>query len=148
MAAGAAAGGCTMGTTLRKPRGGPADLPATYEKRTSFCCARCRKRRTPPSVRFLGRRVYLGVVVVLACVLRQRPTPWRVTRLHAVLGVSREDARSVAPLVAPRLRRTPFWRASQSCFARPVDAGELPRALLERFGGDPLAQILAALRFL
>lgn len=48
----------------------------------SLCCARCRKRRTPPSVRFLGRRVYLAAVVVLACVLRQGPTRWRVARLR------------------------------------------------------------------
>ena len=34
----------------RKPRGGPAELPAGYDLRHSFCCAAdgCRKRRTPP----------------------------------------------------------------------------------------------------
>lgn len=68
------AGGCRCGGRLhsarypRKPRGGPADLSASYEWRWSFCCAvdGCRRRVTPPSVRYLGRRVYLGVVVVLA----------------------------------------------------------------------------------
>jgi hypothetical protein len=45
----------------------------------------CRTRLTPVSVRFLGRRVYLGAIVLLACVLRQGPTPWRVARLHALL---------------------------------------------------------------
>jgi hypothetical protein len=35
--------------------------------RFSFCCDRdgCRNRATPPSVRFLGRKVYLGAVVML-----------------------------------------------------------------------------------
>ena len=63
----------------RKPRGGPAGLPADYDRRHSFCCAGddCRKRRTPPSVRFLGRKVYLGAVVVLATALRHGPTRTR-----------------------------------------------------------------------
>ena len=52
---------------LRKPRGGPADLSPDWERRFSFCCDRdgCRRRSTPPSLRFLGRRVYFGVAVVL-----------------------------------------------------------------------------------
>jgi len=132
----------------RKPRGGPADLPAAYETRTSFCCARCRKRRTPPSVRFLGRRVYLGVVVLLACVLRQGPTPWRVARLRAVLGVSAETLARWHRWWRDDFRHTAFWRAVRSRFARPVEADACPRGLLERFGGDAVAQVVATLRFL
>ena len=61
--------GCCCGGALhsarypRKPRGVTAELlPPDYHRRLSFCCARdgCRRRTTPPSVRFLGRRVYLG----------------------------------------------------------------------------------------
>ena len=50
----------------RKPRGF-AGLAPEYGRRLSFCCARagCRQRATPPSLRFLGRKVYLGAVVVL-----------------------------------------------------------------------------------
>ena len=46
----------------RKARGGPQ-----WDRRYSFCCAEqdCRRRRTPESVRFLGRRIYAGMVVVL-----------------------------------------------------------------------------------
>ena len=38
-----------------------------YAERFSFCCAvdGCRKRATPPSLRFLGRKVYLATVVTL-----------------------------------------------------------------------------------
>jgi hypothetical protein len=132
----------------RKPRGGPADLPASYGKRTSFCCARCRKRRTPPSVRFLGRRVYLAAVVVLACVLRQGPTPWRVARLRDLLGVSADTLARWHRWWRDAFVRSPFWRAGRSRFARPVDEGDLPRDLLARFGGDAMAPIIAMLRFL
>ena len=69
LAASTRAGGCAAcGGRLhsarypRKPRGGPGDLGREYECRLSFCCAvdGCRQRATPASVRFLGRRVYLG----------------------------------------------------------------------------------------
>ena len=56
----------------RKPRGGllgPAS--EAFSLRFSLCCGRegCRKRATPPSLRFLGRRVYVGAVVIAASIL-------------------------------------------------------------------------------
>lgn len=56
----------------RKPRGGAIAVAAeAFARRFSLCCGRegCRRRATPPSVRFLGRRVYVGAVVVLASVI-------------------------------------------------------------------------------
>jgi hypothetical protein len=53
----------------RKPRGGAfSAFDGSFSRRFSLCCSRdgCRKRATPPSVRFLGRRVYVGAVVVVA----------------------------------------------------------------------------------
>lgn len=48
----------------RKPRG----IGVTEEIRYSLCCRRegCRKRVTPPSLRFFGRKVYLAWVFILA----------------------------------------------------------------------------------
>jgi len=42
----------------------------------SFCCALdgCRSRATPPSLRFLGRKVYLAAIVVLIAILRHGAT--------------------------------------------------------------------------
>src|SRR5688500_8109613 len=57
------------GNYQRKPRGGLiSEAGEAFTLRYSLCCGRrgCRKRSLPPSVRFLGRRVYLEVVVVLA----------------------------------------------------------------------------------
>ena len=67
------AGGCSCGGVLhsacypRKPRGIRCALEESCESRLSFCCAidGCRRRCTPPSVRFLGRKVYLGALVIL-----------------------------------------------------------------------------------
>ncbi len=74
--------GCPCGGCLhranypRKPRGGGKGLPESYRHRLSFCCASdgCRKHATPPSVRFLGRKVYLHAVVILVAAMRQLTT--------------------------------------------------------------------------
>ena len=134
----------------RKPRGGPATLSAAYETRASFCCDEddCRKRLTPASVRFLGRKVYLGAVVLLAGVLRQGPTPRRVSRLQALLGVSARTLARWHRWWRDDVVHTAFWRAARSQFARPVEADEVPHGLVERFGGDVVAQVVATLRFL
>jgi hypothetical protein len=63
-----------QGNYQRKPRGGLiATAGEAFTRRHSLCCGRrgCRKRALPPSLRFLGRRVYLEVVVVLASVMAQ-----------------------------------------------------------------------------
>jgi hypothetical protein len=73
----------------RKPRGGPQ-----WDRRYSFCCAEedCRRRRTPESVRFLGRRVYAGLVVALVTVMIHGLKPGRVRRIREALQI---DSRTV-----------------------------------------------------
>jgi len=59
------------GDYQRKPRGGLVAVAGeAFRQRYSLCCARvgCRKRALPPSVRFLGRKVYLEAVILVACV--------------------------------------------------------------------------------
>src|SRR3984957_11860353 len=70
----------------RKPRGCPGGLGQEFAERFSFCCAvdGCRKRTTPPSLRFLGRKVYLATVVTLISALLLGTTPSRLARLVAV----------------------------------------------------------------
>jgi len=87
----------------RKPRG--ALIAAAGEAlvvRFSFCCGRegCRRRTTPPSLRFLGRRVYLEAVVLVASVIA------------AIRGGGRETGRDVG--VPPRTldRWLGWWRGS------------------------------------
>lgn len=75
----------------RKPRGGLFALAGeALNKRFSLCCGWCRRRCLPPSVRFLGRRVYLEVVVLLACVWalgsREVPTGVPARTLQRWLG--------------------------------------------------------------
>ena len=151
------AGGCPCGGKLhsarypRKPRGGPADLGAEYAWRLSYCCARegCRRRTTPPSLRFLGQRVYLAAVVVLASAMEGGVTVKRAERLHELVGVSVRTLRRWRAWWRGAFRETAFWRKAQGNFAPAVDVSALPRSLLERFSGaDEQARLIQALRFL
>jgi hypothetical protein len=119
----------------RKPRGVTPQAEEAFSRRISFCCDRdgCRKRSTPASVRFLGRRVYVGAVVVVACVLRQL------------------SERSDVPVREPEapLRTVTRWRrwwqtglvasalyhAERGRFMPPIATEQLPLSLLERFSG-------------
>jgi len=134
----------------RKPRGGPAVLPAGYDRRHSFCCDvdGCRKRVTPPSVRFLGRRVFVGAVVVLAAALRHGLTPARVRRLREALGVSRRTLERWRDWWRETFAASPWWRGLRGHFAPPVPTATLPRSLLAPFSGEgttPLVRLLELL---
>ena len=147
------AGGCSCGGVLhrgdypRKPRGCLSEVRAKFESRLSFCCCRCRKRTTSVSVRFLGRRVYLALAVVLS------------SNRHAGSSASAPALLSLAvPLrTLERWRlwwrdaftQTPLWRGACASFMPPVDTERLPGNLADRFIGANAAQRMAALlRFL
>jgi hypothetical protein len=55
----------------RKPLGHPSHvpLPEGFLIRDSFCCSKdsCRKRTTPPSMRFLGPKAYLSAIIIAVC---------------------------------------------------------------------------------
>jgi hypothetical protein len=150
------AAGCPCGDVLhsanypRRPRGVASEMRGAFSKRFSFCCARdgCRTRATPPSVRFLGRRVYVGPVVVLASALRQGVTARRAAYLCSHLGVSRAALERWRHWWLETLVETPFWRSVAGFFATPPDASQLPCALLERFLGAPEAKLVAMLKLL
>ena len=102
--------GCDCGGVLhvsdyeRKPRGVAEDkLPAGYGRRFSLCCARegCRRRATPASLRFLGRRVYVAVVVVLTVGGSAIGVNVAVAFLYGVFGLPRiSTAGFIAMLIA------------------------------------------------
>lgn len=118
----------------RKPRGGGNDLPKDYNSRLSFCCDRdgCRKRATPPSVRFLGRKVYLAAVVILVAAMRQGPSPRRVRELSELFGADRRTIVRWQVFWREYFPQTPFWKVKRGEFMPPVEIANLPLSLLER----------------
>lgn len=134
----------------RKPRGAVVELGPEYEWRWSFCCSRegCRKRCTPVSVRYFGRRVYLGSVLVLVSALLNGLSPRRVARLHGELGVGLRTLRRWRKWWREEFCRTTFWRGARGRFGAGLEDTSLPGALLERFPGAGEERLRGALSFL
>lgn len=118
--------------------------------RFSFCCSKdgCRRRLTPPSMRFFGRRVYLGVWVLLLSVLRHGLTRERLERLCDHLDVSERTLVRWRRWWLRDFAESGFWRAMRGFFREPVLPERLPSSLVERFVGDEQSRLVAVLRFL
>ena len=135
------------GDYLRKPRGGLLAIAAeAFSRRFSLCCGRdgCRHRATPPSVRFLGRRVYVGAVVVLASAIALA-----VATASAIVRTTGVPARTTRRWLrwwrGPFTTSGPFVDLSARLVPAP-DRRRLPVSLLERLSGDgpvPIAKLLA-----
>ena len=134
----------------RKPRGIPSEIRDTYGRRFSFCCGRdgCRKRTTPPSVRFLGRRVYVGAMVVLVSAMRHGASRWRLRELKSRFGIGARTVQRWCRFWREIFRESAFWKLARARFAPPVDAESLPRSILDRMIGEDENRIVNLLRFL
>jgi hypothetical protein len=116
---------------LRKPRGGPP-LPEQLSIRHGLCCGHCRRRTLPPSVLFLGRKVYWGLVVVLVGALRQRrPASASARKLRDLLGVSWKTVCCWMHWWAEAFPSSPAWRAFRGHVDASVHDDDLPAGLLD-----------------
>lgn len=140
----------------RKPRGGGvAAAGEGLDRRISLCCARdgCRRRATPPSLVFLGRRVYLGIAVLKATLLAT-VLPTKVPRAGPAAPVLSVPARTVGRWLwwfREVLPRGSYFTAARARLWPPIeDDTNLPAALVGRFAvGRPASEALhATLRFL
>jgi len=134
---------------LRKPRGRPCRVGLEHDQRFSFCCAvdGCRTRETPPSLRFLGRKVYLAAIVVLVSILCHGATASRMQRLSGVISIDRRTIERWRAWWRDSFTTGSFWRSARAAFMPPVDSNRLPASLIERFTGDHADRLIALLRF-
>lgn len=156
IAAQARQGGCACGGVLhaapytRKPRGGPDTLVGEMNVRFSFCCATegCRRRVTPPSLRFLERKVFFGIVVLLVPVLRDGLTASRLRRLVERLQVSERTIRRWVRFWRETFATSRTWQAARRFFATPVKTEAMPGSLVDAFShiSDMHDRIVAVLR--
>jgi hypothetical protein len=124
------------GDYSRKADGVPDWVETLWSKRFSLCCSRdgCRRRLTPPSVRFLGRRVYAGVVVVLVSAMVHGVRPEAVRKLREAVGVDRRTLERWRQWWTEAFVQTSLWVQLRGMLMPPVDEGRLPGSLLERLG--------------
>ena len=133
--------GCACGGRLhcanypRKPRGAGLELTEFQSQRLSFCCDRdgCRKRATPPSVRFLGRKVYLAAIVILVSAMRQGPTPRRVRELSERFDATKAQSSAGRPSGANTSHKRPSGRSHALRFVTLGEIVSLPLSLVDAF---------------
>jgi len=119
-----------------------------WNKRYSFNCSVCRKRHTPPSVRFLGRRVYAGVIVVLAGAMMHGPSAQRLGILGETLGVDLRTLKRWRQWWLDVFVKSPFWKAGRGSFLPPVAEGSMPYCLYVSFGAMAHEGLSRLMRFL
>ena len=134
------------GDYQRKPRGGwLADTPDAAAVRYSLCCGRrgCRKRALPPSVRFLGRRVYWEAVVILATM--RLLLGGVIEHAQRATGVPRRTLLRWATWWRGEFPSSPMWTVMRGRFVPPPpDETALPTSLLERLATEMKASAVSA----
>jgi hypothetical protein len=135
----------------RSPIGMPLQFRDYYDERLSFCCDSCRKRTTPKSVRFFGRRWFPAPLFILISVLTVGINERRLAQVKRHLDIVMSEA------TWKRWRRwwresfmaTLFWQQNQGLVATSLESNALfPRALLRLFKGILEEKISLLLRFL
>lgn len=121
---------------LRKPRGGLfAEVPTNSLLRHSLCCGRrgCRRRVLPPSLRFLGRRVYLEVVVLVASMWAQVARGLRMAARQT--GVSARTLGRWLWWWRKEVPRLGWWAELRARLTPPApEESALPRSLWRNLG--------------
>ena len=136
------------GNYPRKQRGPLARLlPKEQCCRFSVCGARrdCRKRVTPPSLQFLGRKAYLAAMVADRADTARRDSLRQ--RLSEMFVVSRRTVARWRTWCLTTFAASPFWQAPQPVHAAGYQEC-LPTSLLERFAGGLEERLVALLRWL
>jgi len=136
----------------RKPRGGLIAVAGeAFTRRLSLCCGwtGCRRRATPPSVRFLGRRVYLGVTVVLASIAALAAS--RPREVRRATGIPHRTVSRWRAWWQTDFPKSRLFEQERGRFMPPLEVVALPASLVERFVAaacDINAAIVRTLGFL
>lgn len=87
------------------------------------------------SVRFLGRKVYLGAVVVLASALARGPSKTSVTKLSALLGITRRTLARWCRWWSTMFATSRFWESVRGRFVAAVEVATMPASVRSLVGG-------------
>lgn len=135
----------------RSPAGMPAEFRDLYNRRTSFCCSICRKRTTPPSVRFFGRRWYPAPIFIFICMLQCRINERRLLLIkqHFGMTVSESTWKRWRRWWRESFEATKFWQREKGIAPLVTEiTPPIPRALFNMFNGNFTERILLLLQFL
>jgi hypothetical protein len=99
-------------------------------------------------VRFLGRKVYVGVVVVLVSAMMQGLSEGRMKRLRLALKIDRRTLGHWREWWMRTFVRGVFWRAERGRFLPRVVKERMPLGLVEAFGAWRREGLVNLMKFL
>ena len=99
-------------------------------------------------MRFLGRRVYAGLVVVLVTVMINGLKPGRVRRIREALQIDSRTVKRWRQWWLDSFVRSSFWKSARARFMPPLSERTLPLSLWLRFQLAGRDRLLAVLQFL
>jgi hypothetical protein len=117
----------------RKPRGFPNEIekqiPSIFFcSRISYRCSNCRKRITPQSVRYLGRKIYISTLILLAVRLIEQGSGTegfvKISKEIRVLLKDFVPAKTVRRWLIwwqEAVWQSPFWKSKQGLFSGHVE---------------------------
>lgn len=136
----------------RSPLGLPAQFRSMYEERYSLCCVACRRRTTPPSVRFFGRRWFPAPLLVLISALSKGASERRcaLVKRHFGITVSKSTWKRWCCWWRDSFTVTKFWQQSKGLLLTTLQITHrhFPRTLLDIFPGVLTEKIRLLLHFL
>jgi hypothetical protein len=134
----------------RSPMGVRAEHRHYYERRFSLCCNDCRKRTTPSSVRFFGRRWYPAPLFMLICILNLGINERRLKAINRHFGivVSKTTWKRWRRWWRERFITTRFWQQNKGLLSPKAHQGYCPRNLFKLFSGTLQEKLTVLLQFL
>ena len=128
----------------RKVRGVGKEASGLFERRLSLCCGRCRRRQTPASLRFLGRKVYAGAAVLVAGVQALKRS---LSAAMRSVGAGQRTVRRWRQWFR-ELPQSSLWQRRAGMLRTPPATERLPLSVLEELAADNDAERLElGLRF-
>jgi hypothetical protein len=119
---------------LRKPRGEPEGVLEECFIRFSLCCGKegCRHRIMPPSCRFMGRKIYWHVVIlVILSDWHNKPT--NIFKLSKLFSVSRNTIDRWIAFYQDVFPSSQQWQLIRGQVAASIKDNELPANLVNYF---------------
>jgi hypothetical protein len=99
-------------------------------------------------VRFLGRKVYVGFLVVLVSAMVHGPTEKRLQRLSELVPIDRRTLERWRHWWSEVFVQCAFWKARRGRFAGRMAEERMPLGLVEAFGARNIEGLVNLMRFL
>ena len=133
----------------RSPFGLPQSLRCYYQTRMSFCCNRCRKRTTTPSMRFMGRCRYVASILLLISALTCKGSWRNCARIRKCFGVtlSVNTWKRWCRWWRECFITTSFWQQAKSRVVSARQQSPYPYTLFILFQGNLQQRLILLLHF-